>query len=277
MARSSECIWLPSGFNESKLIRSVELVNQVTIITPTAHKSIMSDSKYNTSTVSDLLKSIESKNVVSIPRNEEDDSFVLIDNVFWMLLTSQTFYSFGLPGVKYKKSNKYLCYVNLRENNNKLQRFWECVNNLDKKYMFVHSNNDVRFVDSKPSSCSDPEILLHSTEDLDNDLINDWFDEFDQWLGGTIFNYKHRITSADKLNHVSVMNGVYRSGEISDLWMQLKGENYPWLVMHVSGFQNVPVPYLTSKEKVETKLYQEVGYVFQLKQNQSPAGLKFVS
>lgn len=257
MPRSSECTYFGPGFNESKLFRGLELVKEIVIITPEEHVSVASSATLQHASLAELLSS-GVITAVSIPKNELSDSFVLHNHQLRLLLSPETFYTFGLPGRKLK--NKYLCFVDLTKDSKLKTRLFDCLHNLPDSFLFFCSSK----VDSTVSLSRPGTMPPFLPEDGNEDDVDDWIDEFIEWLGvccSEIKGYKSMDHGATPSTlHLSHAEGVLQSGQIADLWRSIVSQ--PWAVLYARGFPHVPVPYFSEGTSApDVRVHNESGYV----------------
>lgn len=245
MPRSSECTFISPNSDAAKLIRSYELVSKVVVISQQPHSVHTPES----SAVKCTLQTALAKHpavLVSTKRNQESDAFVLYDGKLAMLLTPETFYTFGVPGKKLK--NAYLCTVELDSESKLTKRFFECLPNLNTEYEFIYRVDGVKTSIESTCLASTPCPDLHAAN-LTKDDIDDWSDEFQNWIGLCIA--KHAGMDVPSLNssnslYVSVNTSIFRSGEICDLWLNLP----PSSVLFAEGIDDL-----------NGKKYKERGYI----------------
>lgn len=289
--RSSQCSWtrLESPSHTSRLINSLEIVKCATILSPSEHD--FTDIRKSTpvcSTVGELLSNQFLYAISLAGRNGDDSIFVTKEKIV-MLLSPESFASFGLDGKKV--DSKYLVMYELNSPGNRGKRLdWALKNTVLEKYDFIV------FTDEHEAAKTRTRILdllvpplepVEGTEDEDS--FADWSNSVLEWIALAVLspqllalNNGGVDLSLCNFNQpgggqrcpvsvTSTTNSGLTSGDIQSIWEILK--QHEWAVMHVVGFENAPMAWNSDGPHCRGK---EFGYTI-MKQFDSISCFKFLA
>lgn len=289
--RSSHCSWtrLESASQLSKIIDSLKIAKSATILSPDEHNfAEIRKSTSVSSTISELLAK-KFLYAVSLAEGEEGDSIFVTNETIVMLVSPESFASFGLDGKKV--GSKYFIIYELKVAGKRRNRLdWALQNKILKRFNFIIFTDEHGFFRTQTRILDVVIPPLEPVEALeDEDSFADWSNSLLEWIalavqspkllalnnGGidlSICNYQQPEGGERcPVSVTSTFNNGLTSKDAQSIWNILKSQK--WAVMHVVGFENAPIAWNSDVSHCTGK---EFGYTL-LKVSASISCFKFLA